>query len=250
VFVGLRRFNLAMAALHAVQGALILVLATDFALPVTASFLEFDPATSALAPVQRILAELPLAPLIAAFLFVSAGAHLAMGGPCYESYVRDLRKQRNVARWIEYSVSSSIMIVVIAQLAGIYDVVALIGLFAINATMILFGWVMEVFNTPRRRVDWLPFWFGSFAGAVPWIGISIYLFGAGGDGPGTPGFVYGIFASLFVFFNAFALNMVLQYRKRGRWADYLFGERIYVWLSLLAKSALAWQVFAGTLQPV
>ena len=62
-----------------------------------------------------------------------------------------------------------------------------------------------------------------------------------------PGFVYGIFISLFVFFNIFALNQWLQYRARGRWSDYLFGERIYILLSLTAKSALAWQIFAGTL---
>ena len=64
-----------------------------------------------------------------------------------------------------------------------------------------------------------------------------------------PGFVYGIFASIFVFFNVFAVNMLLQYRKVGRWRDYLYGERVYMLLSLFAKSALAWQVFAGTLQP-
>ena len=59
----------------------------------------------------------------------------------------------------------------------------------------------------------------------------------------------GIFASLFVFFNVFALNMLLQYRRVGRWREYLYGERVYMLLSLTAKSALAWQVFAGTLQP-
>jgi hypothetical protein len=53
--------------------------------------------------------------------------------------------------------------------------------------------------------------------------------------------------SLFVFFNGFALNQWLQYRRTGRWADYLVGERVYVILSLTAKSALAWQVFANVL---
>ena len=61
--------------------------------------------------------------------------------------------------------------------------------------------------------------------------------------------MYAIYVSLFVFFNAFAVNMILQYRRFGRWRDYLFGERVYLWLSLRAKSALAWQVFAGTLRP-
>lgn len=63
------------------------------------------------------------------------------------------------------------------------------------------------------------------------------------------GFVCGILISLFVLFNVFALNQWLQYRARGRWAEYLFGERIYILLSLTAKSALAWLVFAGTLAP-
>jgi hypothetical protein len=59
--------------------------------------------------------------------------------------------------------------------------------------------------------------------------------------------VYGIIASLFVFFNVFAVNMFLQYKRVGPWRNYLFGERGYILLSLFAKSALAWQVFFGTL---
>jgi hypothetical protein len=62
--------------------------------------------------------------------------------------------------------------------------------------------------------------------------------------------VYVILPTLFVFFFSFALNMVFQYKKVGKWRDYLYGERVYILLSLIAKSALAWQVFAGTLRPV
>ena len=40
--------------------------------------------------------------------------------------------------------------------------------------------------------------------------------------------------------------MVLQYRKKGRYADYLFGEKVYIILSLTGKSTLAWLVFGGT----
>ena len=56
-------------------------------------------------------------------------------------------------------------------------------------------------------------------------------------------FVYGIIASLFVFFNCFAINMILQYKKVGPWRDYLYGEKVYIILSLTAKALLAWQVF-------
>ena len=39
------------------------------------------------------------------------------------------------------------------------------------------------------------------------------------------------------------------HKKVGPWRDYLYGEFMYIVLSLVAKSLLAWQVFAGTLRP-
>ena len=69
------------------------------------------------------------------------------------------------------------------------------------------------------------------------------------NGAEAPAFVYWIFVSIFVFFNLFAINMVLQYKKIGPWKDYMYGEFMYIVLSLVAKTLLAWQVFAGTLQP-
>jgi hypothetical protein len=79
----------------------------------------------------------------------------------------------------------------------------------------------------------------------------MYFVGAVNSGDAKPpAFVYTIIPTLFVFFNIFAINMVLQYKKVGRWADYLFGERVYIILSLTSKSVLAWLIFAGTLAPV
>lgn len=63
----------------------------------------------------------------------------------------------------------------------------------------------------------------------------------------APIFVYGIVFSLFVLFNIFAVVQFLQYKQVGKWAQYLRGEKTYITLSLVAKSALAWQIFAGTL---
>jgi hypothetical protein len=63
----------------------------------------------------------------------------------------------------------------------------------------------------------------------------------------VPGFVYGIVVSLFVLFMSFAVNQWLQYRGIGPWRDYGFGEKGYLVLSLVAKSALAWQIFGGSL---
>ena len=243
---GLRRWNAAMSALHFGQGVAILAVASAFSLPVTSSFLRMDAATDKLVAVPDELVRLRIGPLVGCFLFLSALAHALLASPwLHRWYERNVSRGINPARWIEYSLSSSLMMVVIAMLVGIYDVVSLIAIFALNATMILFGWLMELHNQTTQRTNWTAYWFGCFAGAVPWIAVAIYL--AGSQDP--PGFVYGIFASLFLFFNVFAVNMLLQYRRVGRWRDYLYGERVYMLLSLFAKSALAWQVFAGTLQP-
>lgn len=248
-FVGLRKFNGAMGVLHLVQAALILVLSNAYALPVTTTFLRFDAASNRLVTVTDTIAQLQLAPMIAMFLLISAIAHFSVSTFGYKWYVRNLKKGINLARWYEYAFSSSIMIVVIAMLCGIYELSSLILIFALNATMILFGLMMELHNQTTEKTDWTAFIFGCFAGFIPWVVLGIYFFGALLPSPGkVPTFLYFIFFSLAVFFNIFALNMALQYRAKGRWKDYLFGERVYVILSLVAKSALAWQVFAGTLR--
>ncbi|HSJ34303.1 MAG TPA: heliorhodopsin HeR [Acidimicrobiia bacterium] len=239
----LRIYNLLMGLLHLVQGVAVLILANDFTLPVIATFMDGPPGQGG--PSVEPLFDLSIAWGVATFLFMSALAHLLIASPgIYGWYRTNLGRQRNYARWIEYSFSSSVMVVLIAMLVGIADIAALVALAGVNASMILFGLLQEKYESPGEAVNWTPFWFGVIAGAVPWIAIAIYLFGTGGE---VPGFVYGIFFSLFVFFNVFAVVMVLQYRRIGRWANYEYGEYTYVLLSLVAKSALAWQVFGGTL---
>ena len=247
----LRRFNLFMGVFHLIQGLVMLVVSDlDFKLPVTTAFLEFDEATEKLVSNMETAFELPLAPVIAAFLFMSALAHLLISAPgIYEWYTANLRKGVNYARWIEYAFSSSVMIVAIAMLFGMYDIALLLLIFALNAMMILFGWMMELHNQTTEKTDWTAFVFGSIAGIVPWIAIGIYFVGSVTSGEEVPSFVYVIYVSLFLFFNVFAINMILQYKKVGRWQDYIYGEKVYIVLSLVAKSLLAWQVFFGTLQP-
>ena len=243
-FRNLRIWNTAMGALHAVQAVLVLVLANDFALPVTATFLTDAPGVNA--PELTRLFEIRIAWGVAAFLFLSAAAHWIIASPgVFAWYRKNLLRDRNYARWIEYALSSSIMVVLIALLPGISDVAALGAIFGVNAAMILFGLLMEHYESPGRP-NWMSYWFGVLTGAVPWIVIGVYIFSPGSES-NPPTFVYAIFISLFIFFNTFAVNMVLQYRKVGRWADYLFGEKVYIVLSLTSKSILAWQVFGGTL---
>ncbi len=239
----LRPYNLAAGCLHLAQAVAILVLANNFALPVRASFWGGAPGPHT-GHQTVVLFHLNFADTIAAFFLLSAIAHFVVVAPGWRRYQRELLKERNPFRWLEYSLSASIMIVLIAMLVGINDVAALIALVGVNASMIGFGWMQERYERPGTGLG--PFWLGCVAGIVPWIAIGIYLIGPGAS-QHSPGFVYGIFFSLFAFFNCFALNQWLQYRQVGRWKDYLFGERVYVTLSLVAKSLLAWQIFASAL---
>lgn len=251
-FGRLRLFNAVMAVLHLVQGIVILVLSSGFTLPITTSFVTSpEGGPGAGDPQFEKLLDVPLAPLVASFLFVSAVSHFALTLPGVNGwYNRNLQRGVNWARWWEYSLSSSIMIVVIALFPGIYDLGSIILIFSLNVMMIFSGIVMESVNkgAVKEDLNWLPFWGGSFAGIMPWVVITLFLVS-----PGTrsmsevPGFVYGIFFSLFLFFNCFAINMFLQYKRVGPWRNYIFGEYGYIVLSLTAKSALAWQIFAGTL---
>jgi hypothetical protein len=252
---GLFRWNAGLGALHLVQAAAILAL--SFAKnpivtsPVVGTYLRFDEATRHLVTAQRPVWDLPIGPAVALFLLMSAIAHFSMAFPARRWYEAHLARHQNPIRWIEYSFSSSVMIVVIAALAGVQEVGTLIAIFGANAAMIMFGWSMEIANEGRARPQWLHYVFGCIVGAVPWLVIFVTLV-LSATQPGAaaiPGFVIAIFVSLFVFFDVFAINMVLQYRKVGRWRDYLYGERAYMLLSLFAKSALAWQVFFGTLRP-
>lgn len=245
----LRTWNWAMFALHAVQGVAILTLSSGFALPLTTAFVQYSPYTERLEPFLHVFRAVHLGPMVAGFLFLSAAAHLvnALG---FRWYGANVKRGINPMRWLEYGLSSSLMMVVIALLVGIYDVVTLMVLFGLNTSMILFGWMMELHNQTTKKTNWTSFTFGSVTGIISWIGVAIYLLGAGNGFGEVPTFVYWVYISIFLFFNCFAVNMVLQYKKLGRWSDYLYGERAYMILSLVAKSLLAWQVFAGTLRPV
>jgi hypothetical protein len=256
---GLARWNRVLSFAHAGQFLVMLAVAstaTVFApfVPTVKPILE-NGTFVGLEQTSVELFSIPLAWFIASFLAMSAMAHAVAGWPLRARYEGWLARGMNPLRWVEYSFSSTVMIVAIAYISFIRDVPALVAIAGANVAMILFGWSMEAANEGRRdNPDWKHFIFGCIAGIAPWIGIfSILLaYGAQPDlpaGAGIPAFVYVIVATLFVSFNVFAITMVLQYRRIGRWRDYLVGEKTYMVMSLVAKSALAWQVFSGTLRP-
>ena len=242
----LRRYNLIAGVFHLAQMLVVLALSNDFSLPIVARYMSGPPGSTFADPIT--LLNTPVGLTVAIFLGLSAFFHFLVASPQYFGrYSAGIAAQRNYFRWVEYSISSSVMIVLISQIVGVSDLAAIISIFGVNASMILFGWLQEKYESPGNG-GWLPFIFGCITGIVPWVALIFYVFSIGGVSDTTaPVFVYGIVVSLFVLFNTFAIVQYLQYKKVGKWSNYIRGEKTYITLSLIAKSALAWQIFASTL---
>ncbi len=254
----LRRWNRFLVFAHGGQFLLMVLISKTTTLfePVvpTVKPIITDGKFTGVEPTEVVLFSFPLAYLIASFFLMSAIAHFVAGWPLRARYEAWLARGMNPLRWIEYAFSSSVMIVAIAYISYITEFTALVAIAGVNAAMNLFGWSMEAANEGREKPDWKHFIFGCIAGIVPWLAIFsvIWAYNVQEGLPAEysiPSFVYIIIASLFLAFNIFAITMVLQYKKIGRWKDYLAGEKTYMVLSLVAKSLLAWQVWSGTLRP-
>lgn len=252
----LRKWNIGLAGLHLVQAIIVVVLSKSNGWPVTTSYLTTDSVASkvaghpVLASATRTLFSINLAYLVAGFFIMSAIAHTVIATVYRKRYEADLTKGINRVRWIEYGFSASTMMVAIGLLSGIYDFSSMIMIFGLVLIMNLMGLAMELQNATKKKPKWFVYWVGCLAGIIPWIVLAVYTWGATIYGTeGVPTFVYWIYISIFLFFNSFAANMYFQYRGKGKWSDYLYGERVYMILSLVAKTALAWQVFAGALRP-
>lgn len=254
------RFNLACGILHFIIAILVLAAglsngnAGKFAIPAITSYPDWSKGFPV--PATQFRYNVKFTALTSGFSWMSAAAHFLVL-IFWKVYVRDLRQGINQFRWFEYAASSSLMIVMIAMLFGLWDVNAQFLMGSVNACMNFFGYSHEVQNKQGKRVDWTNFIFGCFAGVVPWAVIIDHL--AQGSGKGMPGFVWGVFGAYLFFFNTFPVNMILQYAHIGRWykdsyfnfpgGGYYFGEMVYQILSLVSKTLLVALVVGGSNQP-
>jgi hypothetical protein len=251
----LKRFNIAAGILHLTQG--IIMLALGFSLTWSRDIYTFylklsgsPPKFTAVPDPQILFTATNLGVILASFPLISAIAHFTIAYPKNENYNENLKKGMNPYRWYEYAFSSSIMIVLISTFVGIWDFWSLVMIFVLNAMMIMFGYLMELVNQKTEKTNWSAFNLGCISGGLPWVVLFAYFTAAiNTAGASPPTFVYMILFTYFVLFMVFAVNMVLQYKGVGRWKDYLYGERFYIILSFVAKTLLAWLVFAGVFAP-
>ena len=116
----LRRYNIIAGVFHLVQMIAVLALANDFTLPIVARYMSGPPGSTFAEPIT--LLDTPVGLGVALFLGLSAFFHFLVASPkFFPRYSAGLTQNRNYFRWVEYSVSSSVMIVLIAQICGVSD---------------------------------------------------------------------------------------------------------------------------------
>ncbi len=244
----LQSFNRWAGLTHLVQAiALALILNTATTIPVITRF--FGDTPDGVAPISETLFEFPIALIGPIFLFISAIAHLFISSPYYIGrYEKNIAQGINPARWWEYAISSSLMLVVLLMLGGLIELSSIIFIFTLNFIMNLMGLMMEKYNQLTDKVNWLAFNIGVLAGIVPWIMGGLYFWVSTSNiADSIPVYARFGFLLTFLFFNSFAINMWLQYKKIGKWKNYAYGEKSYIVLSLVSKSALGWIIVLGTL---
>jgi len=244
----LQNFNRIAGVFHLVQaGVMFAILNYETSIPVITRFFSETP--QGIMPVSETLFDFPIALIAPVFLLLSAIAHLLISSPFYiQRYEQNIAKGINPPRWWEYSISSSLMLVVLLMLGGLIEISTIVFIFTLNFIMNLMGLMMERHNQITEKTSWLPFNIGVVAGIVPWIMGGLYFWvSINNIADSVPGYAQLGFLATFIFFNTFAINMFLQYKKIGAWASYPFGEKAYIVLSLVSKSLLGWVIVLGTL---
>ena len=243
----LRKWNIGAAAFQFITGLTILFITdTEATVPIYTNFPNEERGiTDLYGPVPRDLGDFPLGYLSGVFLLMSALSHFLSAFPLLSFFNADIEKERNTIRWIEYAVSASLMHVIIAQLSGIFDIHLLLSLFALTGTTMLFGMLQEVYTNRSKDTSLLPFWLGCVPHTFGWLIICCYFFYGVSHGD-PPAFVWAILFIELILDSTFAVNMFLQQRKIGRWADYMYGEKVFIILSFTSKQLLAWLNYGGT----
>ena len=244
----LQTLNRVAGITHLIQGiALAFILNAETKIPVITRF--FAETSEGVRPVTETLFEFPIALIAPIFLLLSAFAHLFISSPSYvRRYEQNIAKGINPLRWWEYAFSSSLMLVVLLMLGGLFEISSIVFIFTLNFIMNLMGLVMEKYNQLTDKTNWLPFNIGVLAGIVPWIMGGLYFWVSTNNiADSIPVYAQFGFLLTFLFFNSFAINMWLQYKKIGKWKVYSYGEKSYIVLSLVSKSALGWIIVLGTL---
>lgn len=216
---------------------------------------------------------------VGAFTLLSATFHLgyalcylpqSLGGRVFESiigYKRQFKQRAVVARFVEYSMSASLMLCLLAYFSGIRTLWHLILIGTISIATQACGILIErnlrldgdKFTPEVYTNNWILWGFGAFYLVVVFVDILFSIGISDAHTPSTepqmPDFVWGIVIGELGIYFCFGIvqlvRMIVDHEKRNnlemRELYFSRAELAYIILSIIAKSALAWTVFGNVL---
>jgi hypothetical protein len=185
---------------------------------------------------------LPMTWLVATFFFLSAFFHIGNSVLWWKYYISYMEEQQSPFRWMEYTLSASVMILIVSYGAGVRIDVDLFMLFVLIATTMFFGHLTEVINKRSTTEDkWTlplgqrltPHLMGYLPQISAWV-VIVYTFTSNsGDAPDFVTAIIWTELALFFSFGFVQLTVILRPPSK-----YVQGEVAYQVLSLLSKGLL------------
>jgi hypothetical protein len=183
--------------------------------------------------------------LIVTFFAITAGFHLLYFLNPNDVYIKAVKRENNFLRWIEYSVSATIMIVIIALLSGVKNINNYILITVASIGVMSTGQLFET-TEGKKSKKWLPI----LLGFLLLMGIFSVVFRsfkkrlqeAEKAGANIPKWLYGVVYIMFAFYASFGFVPIAQMIFKG---SYIIYEYIYLTLSLVSKTTLGMLVAFG-----
>ena len=170
------------------------------------------------------------------------------------AYSNQLKQGKNDFRWLEYSITATIMILVLSSISAVKNTKIYFILAVMNIVLQGIGFMIE--NTTNLQVKIVGLCIGFLLLAATWYGILDSFYNALDDAKdipdreGPPDWVRGVIIPMFVWWLSFgivALVQTINYKKKGY--DYIKYERGYIILSYLSKAFMGYYLAFGLTRP-
>ncbi|HJQ08925.1 MAG TPA: heliorhodopsin HeR [Candidatus Saccharimonadales bacterium] len=249
----LRSWNLWLAIALLIEAAVIVLLAKDLSVPLALNYVARDVLASEATGVQtfalagRHLFDVPVAWILAKSLLILALAHLLVATVWRGHYNNWLQRGVNKMRWVAAGVVGGYIAVTIALLSGVNSLQFLVLLFGLSVAAGLCALAVELMGAGRRLRKVLALT-AVCSGVGIWIILGSFVLGSVLYDGNMLAYLYGVYAVQFVLFAVGLVMSYLRLRQRGKFADTVYTERMFMLLGFMTVSLLAWQVFVGLLQ--
>lgn len=184
--------------------------------------------------------------LVILFVFITAIFHYTVYGLRNITYKDMINSSNNWLRWVEYCITSTIMIVLISLSIGLKDFGLFIMMIVSNMVIMMMGHIVErlLVDDKQRSLSILATVAAWLLFAAIW-GILTKTFVSLASRGNMPKFVWAVYILMFIFFSSFGVVQLVQVAGGYNSKNYAVVEISYVSLSFISKVLLALLLFVG-----